>query len=125
MERRRPPWVARQSGRITAKTCPLTALATELSAVLDGPVRTLGRPCTAVLVGGPFRRVGILALQRFAKLALVVVLGRLVGLFRCHTGSVVPTGPNSSAQRFPGGMPYTCEIGSVISTRRSSTIALR
>ena len=69
--RRSPPGVARE-----APCERLAALAPELAAALQRPVcpRLL---LAAVLVGGPAARVGLLALERLAELALVLVFGFL------------------------------------------------
>src|SRR5262249_1519205 len=101
----------------------LTALAAELPALLDRPVRPwlLG---SAVLVVGTARCLGFLPVQRFPELAFGVV-------FRCigHAPQRSALGTHPSfpfpLARLHGGMSYTCSMGRVINTRRSSTIARR
>lgn len=74
-----------------------------------------------VFVVGAAGCLGLFPLQRFPELAFGVV-------FRCfsHVRSVARAAPAVVCfYRLPGGMPYIWEIGNVIITRRSSTIARR
>jgi hypothetical protein len=72
------------------------------------------------VVGTP-RCLGLLPLQRLPELALGVVFGCI-----SHDGSVArPPRGRRVLYRLPGGIPYTWAIGSVSSTRRSSTMARR
>lgn len=102
------------------------ALAAEFPSVLDRSVRSR-LLVAAVLVSGAAGRLRLLTLQGFPEPLLVVVfrcISHSRSLARC-TGGGRGLFPSTNSQRFPGGTPYRCEIGNVITTRRSSTIALR
>jgi hypothetical protein len=113
----------RFEGAGTERRARLAALAAELPSMFGRalPPRLLGAGVLVLLAAG---RAGVLAFQRLAELAFGVALsggisrvrGRTV--VRCHVHRL-------TRYRTPGGIPYTWEIGSRISTRRSVTIARR
>ena len=76
---------------------------------------TLGLLASSVLVFGATPGVGLLALERFAELALGLILG-----FFGHDGSLTR---GDAARRvlylMPGGSPYRWVMGMVSTTRRS------